>query len=221
MAYRITVSNNLVHGNARTGIEAGSAVLVTGNSVYGQMNLGAYGISNFTANAEIASNSVHDNDNGISLTALARDNRVYHNTHIGIVTGAGGIIRNNVVYSNAIGIRDYFDGYYNTSQVLNNLIYANSDAGIVVATPYGSGSPIITSNTVYQPAGDAVSESLPLRRMFNCETTFSGLKAATTLVPADSEIGFQSDYNDSLRHRWGQTGSVGRPRFHEPGRLVL
>ena len=34
VAYRITVSNNLVHGNARTGIEAGSAVLVTGNSVY-------------------------------------------------------------------------------------------------------------------------------------------------------------------------------------------
>ena len=44
-----------------------------------------------------------------------------------------------------LSIQDYFGGYYNTSQVLNNLIYANSDAGIVVATPYGSGSPLITS----------------------------------------------------------------------------
>ena len=39
-AHRIIVSKNLVHNNARTGIEAGAAVLVTGNAVYGQLNSG-------------------------------------------------------------------------------------------------------------------------------------------------------------------------------------
>ena len=167
---------------------------------------GSFGISNFGGNMEIAANTVHDNDNGISVGALAHDNRVYHNTHIGIQTGASGVVRNNVVYSNAIGIQDYFGGYYNTSQVLNNLIYANSDAGIVVATPYGSGSPLIISNTVYQPTGDAIrllGGSPYVRLRDNILWVQSGYDI---FVPADSEVGFQSDYNALVTTGSGKLG---------------
>src|SRR5262249_40163241 len=111
--HRIVVRNNQVHGNARTGIETGTAVLVTGNTVYGQLSAGAFGITNFGGAVEIAANTVYGNDNGISGGAPTHDNRVYHNTHIGIQTGASGVVRNNTIYSNAIGIQDYFGGYYN------------------------------------------------------------------------------------------------------------
>lgn len=205
-AHRIVIRNNLVHDNASTGIDAQNSVLVIGNTVFGQLNSNARGISNDGGNTEITGNMIHDNDMGMSVAALAHDNRVYHNTRIGIQTGASGIVRNNAVYSNAIGIKDYFDGYYNNALVANNLVYANSDAGIVVATPYGSGSPIITSNTVYQPAGDAIrilggSPNVHLKN--NILWVQSGYDI---IVPADSEVGFQSDYNDLVTTGTGKLG---------------
>ena len=121
----IVVSNNpCMTMPARASTPDGS-ILVTGNSVYGQIHSGAFGISNFGGNVEISANSVHDNDNGsVGLRAGPRQPRLSQHAH----RHSDGRQRrrpNNVVYSNAIGIQDYFGGYYNTSQVLNNLIYAN------------------------------------------------------------------------------------------------
>lgn len=192
---RIIVSGNQVHANARFGIEASGGVLVTRNQVYGQVVADAFGIADRGDAVEIAYNDVYNNDNGISVGTLAHNNRVYNNTRLGVRTGASGIVRSNVIYSNKVGIEDYFNGYYNNAQVINNLIYANSDAGIIVATLYSSGSPLIVSNTIYQPTGDAVrilagSANVQLRN--NILWAQNGYDI---LVPADSQVGFQSDYN--------------------------
>src|SRR5439155_7492024 len=203
VADQVVASGNLVHDNyGNYGMYGRSVCLFVGNTVYGQTNGTGMVMEPGTARDNVA----HDNAVGISAGGLAEGNRVYHNSRFGIITGASAIVRGNVIYSNPVGIRDYFDGLYNSSQVLNNLIYASTDAGILVAVPYRAGSPLIANNTVYQPSGDAVRilDGAPhVRLRNNILWTEAGYDL---IVPASSEVGFQSDYNDLYVTGTGKLG---------------
>src|SRR5207244_8445901 len=103
-----------------------------------------------------------------------------------------------------------FDGYYNSSQVVNNLIYANTDEGILAAS---SGSPLIANKTIYQPTCDAIrlaggSPNFHVRN--NILWVNSGY---ALIVPASSEAGFQSDYNDLYTTGTGKLGQWGGRDF--------
>src|SRR5205807_2676937 len=123
------------------------------------------------------------------------------------VTGA--VICGNTVYANAIGIQGPPVFYVFTGQVLNNLVYANKDAGIslsglsIVFNIYGG--PIV-NNTVYQLTGDAIRiqgnfNNVHLRN--NILWTASGYDIK---LSSDSEVGFQSDYNDLYTTGNGKIG---------------
>src|SRR4029077_8308228 len=105
---------------------------IVGNTIsntHGFLNSGIFASASFfTPNGvEIANNVVHDNGYGIFGGKLVHNNRVYHNSS-GIYAPTfvpGALTSQNVVYSNNIGIQTIGD-------VVNNLVYANTAAGIEV-----------------------------------------------------------------------------------------
>ncbi len=197
-----TVSGNTVHGQSYKGMEVGAA-FVTGNTAYSvhhaggsAMYLGWY--------ADVVDNVVYDSTTGIqgsgSSGLVIRGNRVYF-CDTGILTSSG-LIEANRVYSNLVGIRS--GGYY-SSRIVNNLIYANTTAALVMDN-VGIGQSQIVNNTIYQQAGDAIrlqnaSTNVSLRN--NIIYVGSGYGVS---VSDDSQVGFDSDYN--LFYTTG-TGKVG------------
>ncbi len=199
-----TISGNTVSGNSSTGINAYNNVLVSSNTVYGQSGSGDIGI-NLDSGATAIQNVVYSNYNGIvgggSGNATINNNRVYNNSNIGILarylTNANG----NVVYSNSIGIQSAVGGYNNSysfsGDLTNNLVYANTNQGIVLdhAQANGSDLPQVINNTVYQEVGDAIriqgsSQNVWLRN--NILWVDAGYDL---YVASDSQVGFNSDYN--------------------------
>jgi hypothetical protein len=87
---------------------------------------------------------------GISTYSQATGNRVYANLLNGLQAGGSAVLEGNQVYSNPIGIQAGLGGYYNSVQVLNNLVYANSDHGILVGRTYDASNVRLVNNTVYQ-----------------------------------------------------------------------
>ena len=59
----------------------------------------------------------------------------------------------NTVYGNGVGIQTAYDNERGPVNIENDLVYANTAAGIEVS---GDNSGQIINNTVYQIAGDAV-----------------------------------------------------------------
>ena len=158
LQFPIRVSNNEVFGNDREGIYASYNVLVNGNTVYGHQGSDHYGIQ-VTYDASAMYNEVYDNEYGIyagdkyySRSATVVGNNVYGNT-TGIMTSYKSIISQNKIYSNTIGI-DSQNQVDNTGTISNNIIYANSDYGIVINR--GRDGIKIVNNTIYQPVGDAI-----------------------------------------------------------------
>ena len=188
-----TVSGNTVFNNG-TGIWNAGDVLTTKNIVYGQSGAGIYipyGVY------DVLANTVHDNATGIysfsNSSALIQGNTVYHNSGDGIDAQGLTNVIGNTVYGNATGIA--FDYTFSSAvqQASNNLVYANTNQGILV-TGYESVS--LINNTVYQPTGDAIdvfnhSHDNVLRN--NILWTQAGYDIN---VDSTSEVGFQSDYND-------------------------
>ena len=107
-------------------------------------------------------------DGGGTIT----ENRVYHNTTYGIYADSGTPVRSNVIYSNPVGL---LLGYYFSSQVVNNLIYANLNQGILAQAGYGIGFDLV-NNTVYQADRRCGAHRQQRRRTPGCGTTSSGLK---------------------------------------------
>ena len=119
------------------------------------------------------------------------------------------VIRGNIVYANLVGIQGppSFFGY--SGQVLNNLIFANTNAGINLAGTASvfntTGGPIV-NNTVYQLTGDAIRiqgnfSNVHLRNNILWVAAGYDIK-----VGSDSEVGFQSDYNDLYITGTGKLG---------------
>ncbi|NQT20746.1 MAG: right-handed parallel beta-helix repeat-containing protein, partial [Planctomycetes bacterium] len=146
------ISGNTVHDNTGTGIYASGTVLLTGNTVYGQAGANDEGIYVRTG-VRATQNVVHSNYDGIiAYDSSVTDNRVFNNTNIGIDANYGTSVLRNKIYSNSIGVRagSNFDG-----QITNNLIYTNTNQGVLVRG-YSSRDFEIVNNTIYQPVGDAI-----------------------------------------------------------------
>lgn len=122
-------------------------------------------------------------------------NRVFDNV-TGILTRTNGAeIRFNRVYQNAYGIRVTAASNVN---VHHNLVYRNSSLGIEVAGTSGGGhsSVSLVNNTVYAPQGGGV---LVTANMSNVSVRNNILWSESSFalgVDPDSQVGFQSDYNN-------------------------
>ncbi len=201
-----SVKGNFVFLNRLTGITAVDVVRVE-NNVVTQQNLSATNVGiSLTGSAEAVSNQVYQNSIGLeALTgSTVTTNRVYANgTGIHAITTAQ--VNGNFVYSNTTGIRadTLFSG-----QLTHNIVYDNSSAAIELADVRGA---TLLSNTIYQTSGDAVrvldgSENVQLRN--NILWAGSGFALSVT---ADSQTGFDSDYNlffTSFPGRLAQWGNL-------------
>lgn len=157
----------------------------------------------YTANALVTDSIVHDNRIGIMSEACVANNTfitanyVYHNSEIGILAHSDSEVRNNVVHGNPVGIKG--EGSVCTSvhffsgQIVNNLVYANSDWGVLLTQAFDA---TVENNTIYQPSGNGIqvqgsSQNVTLRN--NNVWSEAGFAIA---VASDSESGFSSDYNN-------------------------
>ena len=202
-ADRVTVRNNNYTNVREVAIGVSSNTLVFGNQITGA----GTGLS---GGGEFRNNTVRDGATGISAGYLAvvEDNRVFHNTGVGLYLSANATNRNNRIYDNLIGVQTDL-GY--TGTVNNNLIYDNSGYGVLVSgTGYYGGTPTITNNTIIQKTGNAVQVSdsraqnvLVKNNILQVAGEFAGYAIA---VNSDSGRGFRSDYN--VIHKTG-SGKIG------------
>ncbi len=212
---QIEIRHNQVHHNAATGIQANYQAVVVENTVWGQSATNAIGID-VNLGAAALRNVVFDNYWGItstypySGTGPIEENRVYHNAATGIRVTYGTNVRGNVVYSNSIGIEGinpYYGNY--RGQISNNLVYANTNQGIRVE---GIGAQI-ANNTVYQQVGNAVmveGGSTNVRLRNNILWVEAGYDI---YVASDSQVGFNSDYNNLYSRSGGKLGLWGSREF--------
>ncbi len=227
-----TISGNTVYAASNIGIYVFSTGLViSANTVFGS-STGIFTSDNYsyyaTASTLVTANTIHDNTVGIELqygaaaasnvvylngtgilvgygASTVSDNRVYANSGTGIFVQTGGCtVTGNTLYSNATGILDqpYYE-YSTAVTISNNLVYANSNLGVGLVRAFNTS---IVNNTVYQLVGDAVqvnggSQSTELRN--NILWTQAGYDID---VAADSEQGFDSDYNDLYATANGELG---------------
>ena len=193
-----TVSGNTVRNNLSTGIFAEAAVLVTGNTVYGQSATNAVGISTGYSGAyggSVVNNVLYANYIGIETDYTGDTivgNRLYDNSYAAIEADSNWPVTANDVYSNNIGI---LLGYDFNGLVDDNVVYANTTDGILVEN-YSSGGGLVTNNTVYQVSGDAVrldSSAFNVKLRNNIVWVQAGYDV---YVADNSRTGFNSDYND-------------------------
>ena len=191
-----------------TALPASSVILVTGNTVYAHSNSQQVGIFASGIGAEVRDNAVYDNYDGI-LGSKVIGNRVYHNSNIGI--RASDLVQGNVVYSNGVGIR--ITGGPTAGRTSNNIVYANTTAGILVGA--GVSKYQIVNNTVYQPVGDAVRfegdagiGTAGLTTDVSVRNNVLWAQAGYDLfVPASAEGGLVSDYNVFFATGTGKLGN--------------
>lgn len=206
-ADRIVIIGNTVRDNAQYGISAYGQVLVTGNTVTGHTSSYA-GI--YVQSAEVADNVVYGNTYGIhAYGGIARNNRVYANSISGIRATNDALIAANVVYSNPIGIHAY-QTYVYSAQLLNNLVYANTNQGILIEGStyyyYVNQLTTVTNNTVYQSTGDAIRIETSIENV-QLRNNILWVDAGYAInVADDSQTGFNSDYNILYP---GVAGSIG------------
>ena len=213
---RVLITNNIVSGNSYQGLNAYGNVLVTNNQIYGNHANGnsVTGLL-LRAGGVARGNFIHDNDIGVTTdSSTLENNRIYHNTWAGVYESSGTII-GNTIFGNAVGIYGSGYGFFQ-----NNLIYANTSAGVQL---YG-GNGLFDSNTVYQTAGDAfdlTSNASNFTLRDNILVSAAGFPESIT---ADSETGFSSDYNDLVAapnaalFSWGgQLFSTRSSLFYELG----
>jgi parallel beta-helix repeat protein len=194
-AQRVVVRGNRVHDNSVNGIETLGAVLVANNEVFGQRsgegsNFPGTGLKISSSGGEALGNTVYDNLVGIdAATATVRGNRVFHNIKAGI-NASNSRVEGNQVYANAAGIvLDVSNG----SLLANNLVYANSDRGLVVTAT--SGNPLeVANNTVYQPAGQALRLESGSRSV-SLHNNILWTEAGYAVFVNGTATGFSSDYN--------------------------
>ncbi len=184
---------NVVHDNS-FGIQASGSVRIDGNTVYNHLGANVYGIS-VTNNATASRNVVYDNTWGIyTNSGTVAENRIYHQAAIGVVLDGIPRIERNVIYSNPIGVRGSFAF---GGSLTGNIIYANSSVGVWLSRASYYGTPAtFVGNTLFQESGDALrfdttSTNVRLRNNNIWVSGGIGLNIA-----ADSQGGFQSDYNN-------------------------
>ena len=208
----VMVEQNTVYDNVQTGISArGSGTLVTNNTVYGERSLSyldGVGII-LDDGAQAQGNVAYNNASGMAVgsDSVAIGNDVHDNSDSGIqVTFGNATIRGNSVHDNLIGIEVQDRG--KSAQILNNLVYDNTQVGVYLS---GSINSELDNNTIYQPLGDAVqatnggsggTSGLRLRNNILWVGTGSDLN-----IDKNSQVGFDSDYNDLYTTGSGVVGT--------------
>ncbi|MBI9016788.1 MAG: right-handed parallel beta-helix repeat-containing protein [Phycisphaerae bacterium] len=222
LTFPVQISDNEVFSNKREGIYAEYNVLVMGNEVYGHQGANHYGI-HVTRDARALYNESYGNEVGIyagdpgySRSATVVGNQVYNNI-IGINAGYSSLVSENKSYSNGTGI-NAGNGYRFNGTISNNIIYANSDSGLIVNQGYTGVS--IINNTIYNPAGNAVSiynNSSDVKLQNNILSVESGYCIS---VAVGSFAGFASDYNvlhtasEGDLAKWGDTVIANRADWY-------
>ncbi len=199
-----TISNNRVFDNLNAGIVADGPVLVSGNTVFGHDGSSSTAIL-LDDGARATQNTVYANTNGIRVGgrfggALATGNRVYDNSNIGILAQEDSLVRGNTVYSNSVGIQadvvtTSTSNFY--GRIENNLVYANSNQGIVIddSAAFSGQRAEVINNTVYQEVGDAIRVQGTAEEVELKNNILWIEEGYALFVTADSQIGFESDYN--------------------------
>ena len=209
------VSGNTVHDNdvdieaTTIGASGVAAATVSGNTVYGSNS--SVGIIDGDYDVIVTGNTVHDiAGNGIEayVDAIVEDNQVYHNAADGILVGSFATVTGNHVYANNIGIEVNTSEYESPGALVStNVVEGNTLAGIHVTGSGNATSPVqVVNNTVIQEQGNAIQVddfSNNVQLLNNILWAQSGY--AITVAP-DSEVGFQSDYNDLYSTGAGQIG---------------
>ncbi len=182
--------------------------VVSGNTVYGQTGSGA-GIE-LSSGAQATGNTVYGNGTGITSDdgGLVSDNLVYGNAGTGIAAGdyyGGGLttIQGNQVHTNQVGV-DLTPGFYGT--VANNVLEGNTTAGILDEAGTSYGVQALVNNTIDAETGNAVQvdgSTIDARLQNNILWAQSGYDIS---VAADSQVGFESDYNDLYTTATGSLG---------------
>ncbi len=186
------------------GISASGSVVVSGNTVYGQTGNGT-GIA-LSGGAQASDNTVYGNGTGISVSegGLISDNQVYANTVVGITASFGlTTIQGNQVYANAVGV-DLATEFSGT--VANNVLEGNTTAGIHDQTGSFGGTQELVNNTIDAETGNAVQvdgNTANAQLLNNILWAQAGYDIS---VAADSQVGFQSDYNDLYTTGTGSLG---------------
>ena len=190
---------NVVTGNGNIGVYANGNIDVVGNIVTG--NIAATGIFLRNAGARAENNYVGGNETGIddeSGTTLT-GNRVFDNTGTGLqISGNGGeSVRDNVVYSNAIGVNVTTNGV----TLSNNLVYGDSQIGLWLEA-----DTTVLNNTIYEPtAGNGTdpgtgfgTAAVVIQRQITVsfENNIVVALAGIGIRVADAaQAGFSSNYN--------------------------
>ncbi len=149
-----------------------------------------------TGSAYFLDNTIRDSTDGIvgGYQSVIENNRVYHNSGVGVYFTSNAVARNNRIYDNNIGV--YTDLGY-SGEVGNNIIYNNRSFAVYIAgTGYYGNTPIITRNTIIQPTGDAIR--IVDGRGSNAQITNNIIQVAEGFVynvDIDSNRGFTADYN--------------------------
>ncbi len=191
---RITVSGNRTHDNITHGIYATTNVLVADNVVFNQAGTNDIGIYSAGGNTEIRDNVVHTNFIGIQTSdTYITENWIFNNSSAGIETYGNARITANHVYSNSIGIRNGYNFY---GEITSNLIYANTNQGILFQSyQVSSEDKEVTNNTIYQLVGDAVRLEAGTNRVKLRNNIISVQAGYDISVANDSQTGFESNYN--------------------------
>jgi parallel beta-helix repeat protein len=187
----VRIADNHVHHNGQ-GIQLSGDIVASGNRVYGHTYWGIQAVDRATAQA----NLVYANAVGIDTSwnqVSVLENRVFANTGAGIIARHSALVRGNVVYSNSVGIEGTW-GAWNivfTGDIVNNLVYANTNQGINLVS--GTGVDVL-NNTVYQEVGEAVRvDNSPNTTVRN---NVLWIDTGHDIYLADnSQAGFSSDYN--------------------------
>ena len=167
-----TISYSDVHGHSRGISVSGQGNLIHHNTVHDNSDRGIYHDVSLSTETMISDNIVYNNGNGIyagntygTAKLIVDGNQVYQNDGtgieaIGLVTVAdntasdsdwgihvdrGAVASDNVVHGNTHGI--VVGGYQSSATARENLVYDNSDTGILAY--YGSA---VAGNTSYHNA---------------------------------------------------------------------
>ena len=191
-ANHVTISQNTVHNNDTAGIYALYSAQVVGNRVYNHAGSGRSGIT-IGAGVTARDNTVYNNYSGIQVAytystgCLILGNRAYANTN-GVYAYGNTRIEANRLYNNNVGV--YGSGLY--GQIVNNLIYANSEQGVLL---WNSNAPQVVNNTIYQGVGDAVRLTNNTRNVSLRNNILFADVGYDLYVASDSRTGLAADYN--------------------------
>src|SRR5207253_1638196 len=133
--------------------------------------------------------TVYNTRVGISGGGVVTGNRVFNCAVYGIDADPAGKVIGNVVYSNGIGINAG-----NSPLIQNNLIYANTTAGIRISAAYDLQ---VLGNTIYQPTGDGIRfEGVYSGRIFRLTSNIIQVGSGYAIWLDNEQIsGLASDYN--------------------------